>query len=294
MVKKKRLIKKKLKQIKLTDSNFLKQSARNRWLLAINRIAASSNIVVKYKYDTWGNHAVLNADGTDCESGIGVLNPFRYRGYYYDTETGLYYLKTRYYDPEVGRFVSRDSIEYADPETINGLNLYAYCGNNPVMSIDLLGTSWNSFWNSVGNWLNKAGNAIKDFFVEDVYGEVIKPAIDWVSDVAAPTVSNFFSDTIPDFFVNTFWNDWIVDKTWNQFIVGTVWNKGLVPAWNWVSNNWQSLIDGISGVFSIGSGFVGILSAIGVVSIPVAGQIILGVVSVGFGIYSIGRIFKWW
>ena len=68
------------------------------------------------------------------------MNPFRYRSYYYDTETELYYLQTRYYDPELGRFISQDSIEYADPETINGLNLYAYCGNNPVMNVDPTGT----------------------------------------------------------------------------------------------------------------------------------------------------------
>ena len=92
--------------------------------------------MVKYVYDAWGNHAVLNSDGSDCESGIGILNPFRYRGYFYDIETGLYYLQTRYYDPEVGRFISPDSIDYADPETINGLNLYAYCGNNPIMYVD--------------------------------------------------------------------------------------------------------------------------------------------------------------
>ncbi len=69
-----------------------------------------------------------------------MLNPFRYRSYYYDTETELYYLQTRYYDPELGRFISQDSIEYAEPETINGLNLYAYCANNPVMNIDPTGT----------------------------------------------------------------------------------------------------------------------------------------------------------
>ena len=114
---------------------------------------SNGNEVVKYVYDAWGNHAVLNADGTDCESGIGVLNPFRYRGYFYDTQTGLYYLKTRYYDPEIGRFISQDSIEYADPETINGLNLYVYCGNNPVMRTDSTGTNWwTDFWNGVGNW----------------------------------------------------------------------------------------------------------------------------------------------
>lgn len=71
----------------------------------------------------------------------------RYRGYYYDVETKLYYLKTRYYDPEVGRFMTIDGIEYLEPETINGLNLYAYCGNNPVMNVDPEGTwSWKKFW----------------------------------------------------------------------------------------------------------------------------------------------------
>ena len=73
---------------------------------------------------------------------IGKINPFRYRGYYYDVETGLYYLKTRYYDPEVGRFISQDDVSYLDPEHINGLNLYAYCGNNPVMNVDPSGHKW--------------------------------------------------------------------------------------------------------------------------------------------------------
>ena len=71
---------------------------------------------------------------------MGNLNPFRYRGYYYDTETNLYYLKTRYYDPAVGRFISADNVKYLDPDSINGLNLYAYCNNNPVMYVDDTGT----------------------------------------------------------------------------------------------------------------------------------------------------------
>lgn len=58
-------------------------------------------MVVEYRYDAWGNHAALNPDGSDCESGIGILNPFRYRGYYYDTETELYFLQTLNF-PEVG------------------------------------------------------------------------------------------------------------------------------------------------------------------------------------------------
>ncbi len=100
--------------------------------------------MVKYVYDAWGNHEVLNPDGSELadRTHIGNLNPFRYRGYYYDVETGLYFLKTRYYDPEVGRFITIDDISYLDPETINGLNLYAYCANNPVMNVDENGTKW--------------------------------------------------------------------------------------------------------------------------------------------------------
>lgn len=54
----------------------------------------------------------------------------------------MYYLNSRYYDPETGRFVNADDISFLDPETINGLNLYAYCGDNPVMNIDPTGRAW--------------------------------------------------------------------------------------------------------------------------------------------------------
>ena len=95
-------------------------------------------IVVEYKYDAWGKHKVLNPDGTENTdaSFIGNRNPFRYRGYYYEKQTKLYFLKSRFYDPETGRFISADSIDYLAPDTVNGLNLYAYCGNNPVMNVD--------------------------------------------------------------------------------------------------------------------------------------------------------------
>ena len=98
----------------------------------------NGNTMVKYTYDAWGNHTITDNSGF----GLGDINPFRYRGYYYDTETGLYYLKSRYYDPQTGRFISMDSIDYLDPETIGGANLYAYCGNNPVMYMDLKGCKY--------------------------------------------------------------------------------------------------------------------------------------------------------
>jgi RHS repeat-associated protein len=90
---------------------------------------------------------VLNSAGaviTDTQH-IGHKNPFRYRGYYYDTETGLYYLKSRYYDSETCRFINMDSVEYADPSYLHGLNLYAYCNNNPIMYVDPNGNSFFAF-----------------------------------------------------------------------------------------------------------------------------------------------------
>ena len=73
--------------------------------------ARNGRIVARYTYDAWGKCTVQNADGWTA----GDANPFRYRGYYYDTETGLYYLNSRYYDPEVGRFINADRYIVTDP-----------------------------------------------------------------------------------------------------------------------------------------------------------------------------------
>ncbi len=111
--------------------------------------------VAHYAYDAWGNCEILQN-----VNNVATLNPFRYRSYYFDEETGLYYLQTRYYDPELGRFISADSIEYLDPETLGGLNLYAYCGNNPVMAVDPNGNAWwNPFswdWGKIGKVIGGA------------------------------------------------------------------------------------------------------------------------------------------
>ena len=97
----------------------------------------NGTVVGRYSYSAFGECDIkLDTDN------IASLNPIRYRGYYFDDELGLYYLQSRYYDPEIGRFISADSIEYADPEHVNGLNLYAYCGNNPVMRVDENGHAW--------------------------------------------------------------------------------------------------------------------------------------------------------
>ena len=107
----------------------------------IGILSAAGTELVNYSYDAWGN--IL---WTEDESGINLssLNPYRYRGYYYDTETGLYYLNSRYYDPRTGRFINADEIEYLGADAEFSCNLYAYCANNPVMLTDEAGClpSW--------------------------------------------------------------------------------------------------------------------------------------------------------
>ena len=109
------------------------------------------NLVGEYVYDAWGN-CTIEAAGTD-NLAIMQLNPFRYRGYYWDKELNLYYLQTRYYDPETGRFINADCITYSAPIIVNGLNLYSYCANNPILRFDPNG---NSFWKNVGKVIGGA------------------------------------------------------------------------------------------------------------------------------------------
>ena len=99
--------------------------------------------LVSYTYDAWGNHTTtyLNGGATTAAQ----YNPFRYRGYYYDADLGLYYLNSRYYDSVVGRFISPDNsgVITATPMGLTDKNLYAYCDNNPVMRVDGDGDFWN-------------------------------------------------------------------------------------------------------------------------------------------------------
>ena len=102
----------------------------------VGLIDNNGNVVVEYKYDAWGDHNIILSEPS--YENLAKANPFRYRGYYYDEGIGLYYLKSRYYDPETGRFITIDDIQVLSisKEVINGLNLYCYCNNNPVNDKD--------------------------------------------------------------------------------------------------------------------------------------------------------------
>ena len=136
---------------KLNGTNYYYKKNLQNDIIGI--IDTNGEEIVKYVYNAWGNHKAYNAKTNDLldiscyesyintsnvEQFIASKNPFRYRSYYYDFETGLYYLNSRYYDPETGRFINADDINAINVTRIatNGLNLYCYCLNNPVNEVD--------------------------------------------------------------------------------------------------------------------------------------------------------------
>ena len=95
----------------------------------IRIIDGSRNVVASYSYDPWGK--IISSSGA-----LADVNPLRYRGYYYDSETGFYYLQSRYYDPELGRFINADSYASTDATGLLSANMFAYCENDPVNGSD--------------------------------------------------------------------------------------------------------------------------------------------------------------
>jgi RHS repeat-associated protein len=112
----------------------------------VKLIDASGVSVVEYTYDTWGK--AVTTTGTLAGT-LGLFQPFRYRGYVYDYETGFYYLQSRYYDPTTGRFISADVL-LSTGQGVLGHNAYAYCLDNPVMMRD-----------------DRGGTSVSILFVED-------------------------------------------------------------------------------------------------------------------------------
>ena len=97
-------------------------------------IDTNKTVVATYEYDDWGKLLVSE----DSLTAVGKLNPFRYRSYYYDSESGFYYLNSRYYDPETGRFVNADAF-VSTGQGLSGNNMFAYCNNNPINNLDASG-----------------------------------------------------------------------------------------------------------------------------------------------------------
>ena len=106
----------------------------------VRLVSDSRSIQAEYRYNACGK-----VDVTAGADGLGNINPIRYRGYYYDAETGLYYVGNRYYDSSIARFISVDTTDILDVSSdLYDKNLYAYCDNNPIMRKDVSGELWIS------------------------------------------------------------------------------------------------------------------------------------------------------
>ena len=175
----------------------------------------NGNTVVSYGYDAWGSP--LWCTGELAET-LGKVQPFRYRGYVFDEETGFYYVSSRYYDPEIGRFISPDTTDVltATPMGLTDKNLYAYCDNNPVVRVDHGGQFWETVFDVISlgasivevcinptdpwAWAGLAGDAIDLIpFVTGV-GEVTRAVktIDKVTDTVQIAKAVDFTDDAAD------------------------------------------------------------------------------------------------
>ena len=120
----------------------------------------TGTLLMSYNYDAWGSCAYTSHNGGS--STAAYYNPFRYRGYYYDSDLTMYYLNSRYYDQVTGRFISADDVGYLGANgDLNSYNLYAYCSNNPVMYADHSG-HWPKCIKDVVRWTTNAYNTWKE------------------------------------------------------------------------------------------------------------------------------------
>ena len=115
---------------------------------------AAGTKLISYTYDAWGNFTITYHNGCTA-SHIANRNPFRYRGYYYDVETGFYYVSSRYYDPEIGRWINADGY-VSTGQGVLGNNMFAYCGNNPVNRVDPTGQFWKELWDAFTQTIQQA------------------------------------------------------------------------------------------------------------------------------------------
>ncbi len=105
-------------------------------------IDSTGNLIVKYEYSGFGRCTISE----DSDQTIANLNPIRFKGYYYDTESDMNYCQSRYYVPEWGRWLNTDHPSFLDPTSISDLNLFAYCAGAPVNYLDPSGQFIMSLW----------------------------------------------------------------------------------------------------------------------------------------------------
>ena len=191
-----------LKNNVVDEDFFYKKNVQND-IIGIYNSAGTQ--ICEYSYDAWGNEICryLSNLGTYVEIEenyvyndisninrfVAFKNPFRYRSYYFDFETGMYYLNSRYYDPQLGRFINADDISALDVTkvTINGLNLYAYCLNNPVNEVDESGyfLLWLFITSVIVGALVSAGTSVITQGITNGFGNINWLQVGWDALIGA-------------------------------------------------------------------------------------------------------------
>ena len=146
----------------------------------------NGNLIAKYSYDPWGKLLSVTPNGWLDEQNayyleVAEANPLRYRGYYYDSDTGFYYLQSRYYDPEIGRFINADSYASTDATGLLSTNMFAYCENDPVNKSDPTGEAFSlitiAVGATVGALVNAAGTAVANIAAGKAWNDGIGLAL---------------------------------------------------------------------------------------------------------------------
>ena len=168
---------------------------------------SAGSVVVEYKYDAWGKP--ISKTGS-MKDGLGTLNPFRYRGYVYDEETGLYYLRSRYYAPTMSRFLHPDTIISTGQGSL-GQNMYVYCLNEPTSMVDedghlglfvlcVIGAGLSALFTYAGDVIDNYRNGYRgvDAWWNEVNkGEVVAAAVSGaISAVPGPPILGDFGDAL--------------------------------------------------------------------------------------------------
>ena len=236
---------------------------------------ADGDVIANYNYDAWGRLcSIIDTDGnaTTDSTNIAIINPFRYRGYYYDTEIGMYYLQSRYYDPTVGRFINADDTDYLGANKISlGYNLFTYCENEPILKIDCEGYAprykgivgfglqiaitadvlWcQGFWGMEVVWFPKCNNNFRNGIIPWIYcysggsigrlreyNKLITPTIltDPKKVICGMSISFSFSLSITCFLVTAVGRGISKADDYNgkfTFWTGTVWGVTVSKAWS--------------------------------------------------------------
>lgn len=183
----------------LNDTQYLYITNNSADVMAI--ADSTGNVVATYSYNEWGE-VTVNATGDNLA--IANLNPLRYRGYFYDSETGYYYLQSRYYDPTICRFINADLPEYASEQKDEtaGINIFVYCCNDAVNNSDSTGlkrikntiiAKWKAVLKAIKNTVKEIKNHLISYFKEQ-----------FVFNAESFSISNTVIATTIDIIIATF------------------------------------------------------------------------------------------